>query len=247
MTEKNPNDENHFDEFSLIEHLADLRSCIINTAYILIGGFGACYYFSDKLFEVLRAPVIPYLQGSSGLHFLSIQEKFVAHLKVSFLAGVMLTSPLWLHQVWRFVAPGLYAKEKKYLFSFVISGGALFCSGVAFVHYFVLPKAFEFLIGFGGNTDIPMITIDYYMDFVFKFYLAFGLTFEMPLIMTFLGMMGVINAQMLRAVRRYAILIMAIFAAVVTPPDALSMMSLLIPMLGLYELSILLVKVFEKS
>ena len=233
---------------SLTEHLGELRTRIIYVAYILLAGFGLCYGFSEYIFNFLRAPIVPFLPASDkGLHFTGVLEKFMAHVKVSFLAGVVLTSPLWLYQLWRFIAPGLYAREKKYAVSFIVSGIGLFLSGVAFSYYVVFPMAFKFLLGFGGETDTPMITITEYLDFIFKFFLAFGAAFEMPLVITFLGIMGILDTQFLKQNRRWAVLILAVVSAIVTPPDALSMLALFVPLLLLYELSIILVRIFGQK
>jgi sec-independent protein translocase protein TatC len=230
-------------EMTITEHLEELRSRLIKLAYILLGGFAACYFFSEQIFNFLRDPILPYLPATDrSLHFTGVFEKFVAHVKVSFIAGVILTSPLWMYQVWGFIAPGLYAREKKYALSFIVSGVGLFVAGAAFAYKLVFPMAFKFLLGFAGEADKPMITIKEYVDFVFKSFLAFGLAFEMPVVLTFLGIMGVIDSKFLSTHRRWAILIMAIVSAVVTPPDALSMLALLLPMVGLYELSIILVR-----
>ena len=230
-------------EVSMTEHLSELRIRLIWIAWILFGGFAACYGFSEKIFDFLRAPILPYLpENDKGLHFTGVFEKFMAHVKVSFLAGVVLTSPLWLYQVWKFIAPGLYAKEKKYSMGFVFSGIFLFVGGAAFSYYVVFPFAFKFLLTFGGETDKPIITISEYLDFIFKFFLAFGITFELPVILTFLGMMGLIDHKFLSKNRRWAVVIMAVVAAVITPPDAISMLSLLLPLIFLYEISVVLVR-----
>lgn len=229
----------------MTDHLAELRVRIIKVLVIFMGGFGACYGFSEKLFNVLRAPIVPYLpDGAKGLHYIGVFEKFMAHIKVSFLGGVFLTSPLWLYQVWKFIAPGLYAREKKYILWFLVSAVFLFLAGAAFAYYIVLPFAFKFLISFGGDVDKPLITISEYLDFILKFFLGFGVMFELPVILTFLGMMGVVDAPFLRKNRRWAILLMAIMSAIITPPDAVSMLALLVPLTALYELSIFLVKIF---
>jgi sec-independent protein translocase protein TatC len=165
---------------------------------------------------------------------------------VSFLAGTLLTSPVWLYQVWKFIAPGLYSRERKYIVGFISSGVGLFVAGSAFAYFLVFPLAFKFLIGFGGDVDKPMITINEYLDFIFKFFLAFGITFELPVVLTFLGVMGLIDASTLRKGRRWAIVIMAVVSAVVTPPDALSMLTLLVPLVFLYEVSIWLVRIFGR-
>jgi sec-independent protein translocase protein TatC len=234
-------------ELSMTEHLAELRVRLIWVAWILLAGFGACYGFSEYIFNFLRAPIVPFLPANDkGLHFTGVFEKFMAHVKVSFLAGVLITSPLWLFQVWKFIAPALYIKEKKYAGAFVFSGIFLFLSGSAFAYYIVFPFAFKFLLTFGGEVDKPIITIKEYLDFVFKFFLAFGLTFELPVVLTFLGIMGLIDHKFLSKNRRWAIVIMAVVAAVITPPDAISMLSLLAPLVLLYEISVILVRIFGK-
>lgn len=239
---QNPADE----KLPLTDHLAELRKRIIYVAAILFGGFAACYGFSEKIFDVIRAPIVPYLPaGIKGLHYTGVFEKFIAHIKVSFLAGVFLSSPLWLYQVWKFISPGLYSKEKKYALGFVVSGMGLFTSGALFSYFIVLPFAFKFLFSYGGTTDQPLITINEYLDFILKCFLGFGVMFELPVVLTFLGMMGVVDAPFLRRNRRWAVLFMAIASAIITPPDAVSMLALLIPLWVLYEISIWLVKFFE--
>jgi sec-independent protein translocase protein TatC len=182
-----------------------------------------------------------------GLVYTGIVDKFTAHIKVSIMAGVILTSPLWFYQVWMFVAPGLYRGEKKYAFLFLFSGVGLFITGVLFVYFVVFPFAFEFLFHFGGSTDKPMITIEEYLSFFVLTTLMFGTCFEMPLILTILGMMGLVNAKFLREKRRFAVVILAVISAIITPPDLLSMLFMLGPMLLLYEISILLVAQVEKK
>jgi sec-independent protein translocase protein TatC len=236
-----------FEKQPITEHLEELRKRLIAIAWILFVGFAASYGFSEKIFNFLRAPILPFLpEYDKGLHFTGVFEKFMAHVKVSFLAGVVVTSPFWLYQVWKFIAPGLYVRERKMAGAFIGSGVALFFGGSAFAYYVVFPMAFKFLIGFGGSTDKPMITISEYLDFVFKFFLAFGVTFEIPVVLTFLGMMGLIDHHFLRKNRRWAIVILAVVSAIVTPPDVVSMLALLAPLILLYEISVMLVKIFGK-
>jgi sec-independent protein translocase protein TatC len=235
-------------EQTITDHLGELRIRLIWIAWILLAGFGACYGFSEKIFDFIRAPILPYLPaGEKGLHFTGVFEKFMAHVKVSFLGGVLLTSPLWLFQVWKFIAPGLYVKEKRYALGFIFSGIVLFIGGAGFAYWVVFPFAFKFLLSFGGETDKPLIMINEYLDFVFKFFLAFGVTFELPVVLTFLGMMGLIDDKFLSKHRRWAIVIMAVVAAVITPPDAVSMLSLLVPLVLLYEVSVILVRIFGQK
>jgi len=227
---------------TFIEHLVDLRTCIIRSAWIIIIGFAICVYFSDKIFDVIRAPIAPYLGGSGGgLVFTAPVDKFMSYLKVSFLAGALLTCPAWLYQVWLFVAPGLYKKEKKMAVYFIFFGSSLFALGVLFVYKIVYLMAFKYLLTFGSTVDRPMITITEYLSFFITTTLIFGLAFEMPLILAVLASLGVIDDKLLRAKRRLAYMIIAVIAAVITPPDAISMLSMLGPMFLLYEGSILIV------
>ena len=155
--------------------------------------------------------------------------------------------PAWIYQAWMFIAPGLYAHEKKYSLTFVFAGIILFLTGVSFAYFLVLPSAFEFLFSFGGSVDKPLITISEYMSFFATMTLVFGASFELPLILVALGVLGIVSSNTLREKRRYAIVALATIAAVITPPDVLSMMMLLVPLAGLYEISILVVRVVERK
>lgn len=222
---------------TLIDHLTELRIRLINSGYGILAGFLAAWFFSEKLFDVIRRPIEKYLP-SGGLVFTAPMDKFLAYVKVSFLAGVIVSCPIWVLQIWKFVAPGLYQHERRYALVFMLFGSLLFLTGVSFVYFLVFPMAFKFLLGFGAATDKPMITIDAYLSFFTRTTLVFGLAFEMPLILALLGMMGVIDHKLLLRYRRYAIVALAVLSAIITPPDALSMMMMLAPMVLLYEISI---------
>ena len=231
---------------SLYEHLADLRVCLIHCAYILIIATAICYGFSEKIFNFIRTPIAPYLPNG-GLIYTGPLDKFMAHIKLSFVCGVLIACPLWLYQVWKFVAPGLYSKEKKYALGFVGSGSVLFVLGAAFSYYVVLPMAFHFLMTFGGDVDKPMISIDQYLGFFTQMCLMFGVAFELPLIISILGMLGIVSQKFLQEKRRYAVMILAIISAVLSPPDLMSMVMMLVPMLALYEIGVFMVGLFEKK
>lgn len=234
------------DELSFTDHLVDLRNCIVKSLVIIVFGFAACLYFSDFIFDFIRSPIAPYLT-QDGLVFTAPQDKFLAYMKVSLLAGIILTCPLWLYQVWLFIAPGLFKHEQKYAVVFITAGSLLFLLGVTFVYKLVFPMAFKYLLNFGSTIDKPMITIAEYISFFISTTIVFGLAFEMPLVVVMLGFLGVVDAKFLRAQRRLVIVLMAVLAAFVTPPDAISMLSLLGPLMLLYELSILIVASFGRK
>ncbi len=231
---------------SLVEHLADLRLRLINSLYGIILGFGLCYYFSENIFNIIRQPIQPFLP-SGGLIFTGPMDKFMAHLKISLMCAVILTCPFWLYQVWLFVAPALFKKEKRYALGFIISGTFLFVMGSVFTYFVVLPMAFKFLMTFGGDVDKPMISIDEYMSFFTHTSLAFGAAFEMPLVISTLGMLGFVSQKFLKEKRRYAVMVLALISAIITPPDLLSMVLMLFPMLALYEISVVIVGIFERK
>jgi sec-independent protein translocase protein TatC len=174
-------------------------------------------------------------------------DKFMAHIKISFVMGMLLSSPFWLYQLWSFISPALYRKEKKMAAGFIFFGTLQFVLGLAFSYYVVLPMAFHFLMTFGGSVDKPMITIDHYLGFVTQTAIVFALCFQMPVVISFLGMIGLVSQTFLKKNRRYAVLIISVVSAIAAPPDALSMILLLVPMWVLYEISIIVVGMFEKQ
>lgn len=240
------NDQREEKYQSLVEHLGELRTRIVYSGYALIIATLICYGFSEKIFHFVRLPIAPYLP-SGGLVFTAPMDKFVAHLKLSFVCGVILSCPFWLYQIWLFVAPGLYQKERKYGMGFIGVGSLLFFLGTAFTYYIVLPMAFKFLMTYGGDIDKPMITIDHYLGFFTQMCLVFGLAFELPLVLVMLGLLGIVSQKFLREKRRYAIMTLAVMAAIITPPDLLSMILMLVPMIVLYEIAVFFVGVFERK
>lgn len=237
---------NHEEESqTLIDHLTELRVRLIRSFLFIGAGFAGCWAFSETLFDIMRQPIMPFLStDSGGLIFTAPMDKFLAHVKVSLLGGIIVTTPFWIYQLWKFVAPGLYEKERKYAVGFITFGTLLFLSGVAFVYYLVYPMAFEFLMTFGGKVDQPMITISDYLSFFTTTTLVFGVAFEMPMILTLLGMGGVIDHHFLVEKRRYAIIALAAISAIITPPDIISMGMMMVPMVLLYEASVILVRIF---
>ncbi len=232
------------EQMSLVEHLTELRYRLIKAFQGIILGVGLSVYFSEEILSIIRRPVLKYLGPNGGLVFTGVMDKFMAHLKVGVLGGVILTCPYWLYHVWKFISPGLYKHEQRYAAGFIIFGTLLFMCGVSFVYFLVYPAAFEYLFTIGGDVDKPMITIDAYLSFFTMTTLLFGAAFELPVVLMVLALLGVIDSAFLKAKRRYAMVILAVVAAILTPPDGLSMIMMLVPLCLLYESSVWIIHFF---
>jgi sec-independent protein translocase protein TatC len=231
---------------TLTDHLTELRDRLIRSLWAIALGAIACWIFKEQIFNIIRGPIAKHLPAG-GLVFTNPMDLFVAHVKVALMSGVVLATPVWVYQAWMFIAPGLYSHERKYSLAFIVAGTGLFLIGILFVYFLVLPSAFEFLFHIGGGVEKPMITINEYLSFFMTTTLIFGAAFELPLVLTLLGMIGIVDKKFLREKRRFAVVLLAVLSAVVTPPDALSMMMLLVPLCLLYEISIILVGVFGRK
>lgn len=231
----------------LTSHLQELRKRLI-LSFIAIGaGFIFCYAFADSIFNILAAPLIKMMPTGGSLIFISVAEAFFTYMKVAFIAGLILTSPFVLYQIWAFVAPGLYRHEKRYVVPFVLAGSFFFALGILFGYFVALPVGFKFLLGYATDFIKPLPSMKEYLSFSIKFLLAFGLVFEFPVVLVLLARIGVVDAKTLARQRKYAILLIFIFAAVMTPPDLISQVLMALPLMGLYELSILLSRIFGKK
>ncbi|MCM2282633.1 MAG: twin-arginine translocase subunit TatC [Bdellovibrionaceae bacterium] len=230
--------------YTLIDHLSELRDRIVRSVWAVVVCAVAAWFFKEPIFQLLTDPIAPQLQQGS-LVFTNVVDPFMINLKISIVTGITFATPIWLYQAWMFIAPGLYANEKKYTVGFITAGTLLFVIGVVFAYLLVLPAGLKFLLEMAPNPENSpvraMIDITKYLSFLTTTALVFGLAFEMPLAITMLGVIGIIDQRFLREKRRFAILGMAILAAIVTPPDALSMLLLLLPLMVLYEISILVV------
>ncbi|MEK6629050.1 MAG: twin-arginine translocase subunit TatC [Bdellovibrionota bacterium] len=231
---------------SLIDHIGELRFRLTRVAFGIFIGMIVCWGFSESIFNFIREPIKEFLPAG-GLVFTAPMDKFMAHIKIAFMMGLFLSAPFWLYQLWSFIAPALYKKEKKMAAGFIFFGTLQFILGLAFSYYVVLPMAFKFLMTFGGDIDKPMITIDHYLGFVTQTAIVFALCFQMPVVISFLGLIGAVSQRFLKEKRRYAVIAIAAVSAVAAPPDALSMILLLVPMWILYEISIIVVGLFEKQ
>ncbi len=234
------------EEKNLIDHLKDLRSMVIFSIVYIIIGMMIAWIFKEQLFDIIRTPISPYLKNSDGgLVYTNITENFVAYIKVSLIGGILISCPFWMHQIWRFVSPALYKNEKKYAALFIFLGTVLFFGGVCFAYFIVYPFMFDFLFSFGSGKDQAMITIGEYLGFFVKTTVLFGFAFEMPLIITVLGVFGLVSSTFLKESRRYAALFISVGSAILTPPDPLSMLMMMLPLYLLFELSILSVSYLE--
>jgi sec-independent protein translocase protein TatC len=231
----------------LTGHLQELRKRLIFSFIAVGAGFFVCYAFADRVFDILADPLLKVMPAGGSLIFTSVAEAFFTYMKVGFIAGFILASPFVLYQVWGFVAPGLYQKEKRYVVPFVAGGSLFFAMGVLFGYYVAIPVCFKFLLGYATDFIKPMPSMKEYLSFSIKFLLAFGLVFEFPVVLVLLARIGIVDAKTLARNRKYAILLIFIFAAVMTPPDLISQVLMALPLMGLYELSILLSKLFGKK
>jgi sec-independent protein translocase protein TatC len=224
-----------------LDHLEELRKRIIYCILFVAAGFFACWGYREQIYSIMQKPIIQALKKngmSEKLVYLNPTEPFNLYLKIAALAGLFLTSPFVLYQVWLFISPGLYRKEKKYVVPFMVSTIALFAAGGYFGYRFVYPYALNFLIDFGKQFQ-PMITIGEYTSLFLTVILGMGLIFEMPILIFFLALMGIVSAGFMWKNFRYAILVIFIIAAIVTPTtDILNMCIFAAPMVVLYVLSI---------
>ncbi len=232
---------------TLLDHLKELRRRLTRVVLVILVGFFACYPLSELAYNYLSLPLQINLPEGSSLIYTSPAGAFFVYLKISLVLSFFLSSPFSFYQVWAFVAPGLYKEEKLVLMPLAFFSAFFFLSGAAFCYFLVFPIAFEFFMGFATDTIIPMISIEEYLSFVLKLLLAFGLVFEMPLFAFFLARMGLITVERMRKWRKYAILMMFILAAILTPPDVFSQTLMALPMMVLYEISVLIVATIEKK
>jgi len=224
-----------------LDHLEELRKRIIYSIVAVAVGFFACWWKVEAIYEVMQRPIMDALKAngmSEKLVYLNPTEPVNLYLKIAVLAGLFLTSPFVLYQVWMFISPGLYRKEKKYVIPFMVSTITLFSAGGLFGYKFVYPYALTFLINFGKQFQ-PMITVGEYTQLFLSVVLGMGLIFEMPILVFFLALMGIMSAGFMLKNFRYAILVIFVIAAIVTPTtDILNMCIFAAPMIALYGISI---------
>ncbi len=231
------------DKMPLTSHLEELRKRLIRSMIAIGVAFVGCYAFVEDLFRIIAQPLISVLPSNSYMVYTGLPEAFFTYIKVAFYAGLFIASPFVLYQIWKFISPGLYAKERKFVVPFVITSTLLFIGGVCFGYFLVLPPAYKFFLEFSTDYLKPMLSIREYISLTLKLLLAFGIIFEIPVFLFFMTKIGLVTPRQLARTRRYAIVICFIIAAIITPtPDAFTQCMMAIPMVILYEVGILISK-----
>jgi sec-independent protein translocase protein TatC len=238
----------HEDEkLPFTSHLEELRKRLI-TAFIAVGvGFVIAFGFKERLFKILVHPLIKVMKDGETLIYTGLPEAFFTYLKVAFLAGLIVASPIILYQFWMFVAPGLYKNERRMMMPIVLLSSLFFIGGALFGYFIVFPWGFKFFLGFATDTIRPLPSMKEYFGFSAKMLLAFGLVFELPLVLTFLAKLGIVSVDFLKKNRKYAMLLFFAGAAILTPPDVITQIMMALPLMLLYEISIIGAKIFGKK
>ena len=245
---------NNFEKMSLIDHLTELRKRLLWSFLYVIIIFLICFYFADQLFSFLAAPLVNLLDTENGQGFIytALQEAFFTELKIAFFFSLFFSFPFISIQIWKFIAPGLYKKEKKAFLPFLFATPILFFAGGSLVYYFISPIAWKFFLSYQNldSSGVPIrlaATLCAYLSLMMRFIFSFGLAFQLPVILGLLAKVNLVTYSSLKKFRKYAIIIAFLAAAFLTPPDPFSQISLALPIIILYEISIYIAKIVQRN
>jgi len=247
--DRNAEDDLDASKAPLLDHLIELRRRLLWSFATFVVAFFACFYFAETIFAFLVQPLLN--AGQSRVIYTAVFEAFFVQVKVGFFAALMVSFPVIANQLWKFVAPGLYGREKKAMRPFLILTPFLFLGGAALAYYVAMPVALRFLLGYqgdiGGVQQEALPAIGYYLDFVMRFIFGFGVSFLLPVLLMLLERAGLVTRDQLKRGRRYAIVVAFVLAAVLTPPDVISQFMLAIPLILLYEISLVAIWFTERK
>ena len=241
---------------SFVGHLTELRSRLVKSIIYFFLFFVICYFFAENIYGFLVEPYAEAVKDDEvnrRLIFTALHETFITYLKVAFFAAMFISSPIILTQIWKFIAPGLYKNEKRALLPYLIATPTLFLLGGMLVYYLVMPLMIKFFLSFETSAQINSLAIQLepkvneYLSLIMRLIFAFGISFQLPVLLSLLARVGFVDSEYLKKRRKYVIIIIFVVAAILTPPDPITQIGLGIPLLILYELSILSVKIMEKK
>ncbi|MBI2607090.1 MAG: twin-arginine translocase subunit TatC [Deltaproteobacteria bacterium] len=233
---------------SFWNHLDELRSRFVVCLYIFFAGFFACYLLSDKLLDFLRRPLFKYLpEQGRHLYYTGLFENFFVHLRVAGYGSLVLLSPAYFLVLWRFVAPALYERERRHVLPFVVAASLFFLVGTSFAYFVLFPAGIRYFLAYGTPAEVAWLTLESYVSLVLKILFGFGVCFQLPVVLVLLAKVGVVTHSMLAAHRKNALVVVAVISALVAPPDAISMLLLMVPLYLLFEGALAVVGLMQKQ
>ncbi|OPY04163.1 MAG: Sec-independent protein translocase protein TatC [Syntrophorhabdus sp. PtaB.Bin184] len=238
----NPDEKQPF-----VSHLKELRQRLVISLLSVCVAFAFTYFFRERVNVFLLQPFKKVMPPGSSFIFTGVTEAFLTYFKIWILTAVTVASPVIIHQIWMFVSPGLYEKERRYVYPLIFWGSLLFAAGVVFCYFVVMPNLYRFFVSYASDFVIPMPDLKGYVSLTLKLLVIFGFLFELPLVAYFLAKVGILNHRFLAKKRRYAILGAFILSAIITPPDPVSQILVAMPLWGLYELSVVIARLFGKK
>lgn len=242
------NDKSHLKAMGLSEHLGELRVRMTRSVGAVVVFFVIAFSFADDIMNYIKLPLMDALpEGNKALHFTGPMDVLVANMKLSFLAAIVLSCPVWLYHFWKFLEPALYQNEKKYILPFIVTSISLFTAGVCFCFFVMVPITLEFLIGYGLEVGTAIITITDYVSLLMILIFGFGIVFETPLIIVLLALLDLVSAQTLKTNRKIVLIGTLVLAALLTPPDPISQMAMAIPTYLMYEIALWIVVFIKRN